>query len=231
MFGSDTTSGLVRNRSSSKASGTTNTSGCWIAVEQNAMSREVSVAEIPTLDLNHCLFSSINEISAMGVLQTYEANSVRSSKACSGSLSKIAYLCKAATRAASFADIMGAPMIDLPGISALSRRIILHLGRVSASLQQIPGAANTTRACAANAVRRWQHPRNSHHTSARSGCDALVVIAVLSRFRPDGIIRERRYRKSYVSAILHSRVNCCMTWAQPPREQLKNIRFRLGITT
>src|SRR6266403_4808370 len=114
MFGSDTTSGFVRNRSSCSASGTTNTSRCWIAVEQNAMSREVSVAEIPTLDLNHCRSSSINEISAIGVSQTYEANSVKSSKACSGSLSKIAYFCNADTRAASFVDIMGAPMIYLP---------------------------------------------------------------------------------------------------------------------
>src|ERR1700730_8025915 len=73
------------------------------------MSRDVSVAEIPTLDLNHCRSSSINEISAMGVLHTYEASSVRSSKACSGSLSRIAYFCKAATRPASFVEIIGAP--------------------------------------------------------------------------------------------------------------------------
>src|SRR5712664_2984322 len=78
------------------------------------MSREVSVAEIPILDINHCLSSSINEISAMGVLHTYEASSVRSSKACSGSLSRIAYFCKAATRSASFVDIIGAPMLNLP---------------------------------------------------------------------------------------------------------------------
>src|ERR1700719_1083697 len=137
MLGSDTTSGFLQNRSSCSASGTTNTSGCWIAVEQNAMSREVSVAEIPTLDLNHCRSSSINEISAMGVLQTYEANSVRSSKACSGSLSKIAYFCKADTRAASSFDSMGAPMIDLPrDISPLESHHT-PLRRVYESLQQL----------------------------------------------------------------------------------------------
>src|SRR5713101_9974224 len=113
MFGSDTTSGFVRNRSSCSVSGTTNTSVCWIAVEQNAMSREVSVAEIPTLALNHCLSSSTREISAIGVLHTYEASSVRSSKACSGSLSRMAYFCSASTRAASLVDIIGAPISDL----------------------------------------------------------------------------------------------------------------------
>src|SRR5260370_9877526 len=127
MFGSDTTSGFVRNRSSCRASGTTNTSCCWIAVEQNAMSREVSVAEIPTLDLNHCLSSSINEISAMGVLHTYEASSVRSSKACSGSLSTIAYFCNAATRPASFFEIAGASTFDLVPVYQLVRRIKLTL--------------------------------------------------------------------------------------------------------
>src|ERR1700732_4612798 len=81
-----------------------------MAVEQKAMSREVSVAEIPTLDLNHWRFSSMREMSAMGVLQTYEARSVKSSKACSGSVSRMAYFCKAATRAASFVDIIGAPI-------------------------------------------------------------------------------------------------------------------------
>src|SRR5260370_24874648 len=91
------------------------------------MSREVSVAEIPTLDLNHCLSSSINEISAMGVLHTYEASSVRSSKACSGSLSSIAYFFNAATRPASFVGMTGASTFDLLPVSPLLRRIILHL--------------------------------------------------------------------------------------------------------
>src|SRR5712664_3614998 len=91
------------------------------------MSREVSVAEIPILDLNHCLSSSINEISAMGVLHTYEANSVRSSKACSGSLSRIAYFCNAATRPASFVEMTGASTFDLVPIYRSVRRIILHL--------------------------------------------------------------------------------------------------------
>src|SRR5712692_8698008 len=113
MFGSDTTSGFVRNRSSCSASGTTNMPCCWIAVEQNAMLRAVSVAEIPTLALNHCLSSSTREIIAMGVLHTYDASSARSSKACSGSLSRIAYFCKASTRAASLLDIIGVPICDL----------------------------------------------------------------------------------------------------------------------
>src|SRR5260370_8703913 len=91
------------------------------------MSREVSVAEIPTLDLNHCLSSSINEISAMGVLHTYEASSVRSSKACSGSLSRIAYFCNAATRPASFVEMTRASTFDLLPVYQLVRPIILHL--------------------------------------------------------------------------------------------------------
>src|SRR3982074_2139263 len=93
------------------------------------MSRDVSVAEIPILALNHCLFSSINEIRAIGVLHTYEASRVRSSKACSGSLSKIAYFCKADTRSASFIDMLGVPMLDLPESARLLRGIILHLAR------------------------------------------------------------------------------------------------------
>src|SRR5690242_6133098 len=110
MCGSAVTSGLLRNRSSSSASGTTNNSGCWMATEQNAISRLVSEAEIPTLDLNHCRFSSISEMSAIGALQTYEASKVRSSKYCSGSLSRIAYFCKDETRDASSEDIAGALM-------------------------------------------------------------------------------------------------------------------------
>src|SRR6266852_5782416 len=150
MFGSDTTSGFVRNRSSCSASGTTNTSCCWIAVEQNAMSREVSVAEIPTLALNHCLSSSTREISAIGVLHTYEASKVRSSKACSGSLSRIAYFCNASTRAASLVDIIGAP--------------ICHLLRI----------------CPIGSL---------HHTPSRQRTSTRIT-------------RKRRYRGSYIFALL-----------------------------
>src|SRR5216684_7340612 len=95
MCGSETTSGLSRKRSSASASGTTKTSGCKIAVEQKAMSRDVSEASRPTRDLNHWRFSSTKEISAMGVLQTNEASKVRSSKDCSGSVSRMAYLSRA----------------------------------------------------------------------------------------------------------------------------------------
>jgi hypothetical protein len=56
----------------------------------------------------------MREIRAIGVLHTYEARSVRSSKACSGSLSKIAYFCKAASRAASFVDMLGVLMPEPP---------------------------------------------------------------------------------------------------------------------
>src|SRR6266550_1701312 len=96
MCGSEMTSGLSRKRSSRSASGTTKTSDCKIAVEQKAISRDVSEASMPTRDLNHWRSSSIREISAMGVLQTNEASRVRSSKDCSGSVSRMAYFSKAA---------------------------------------------------------------------------------------------------------------------------------------
>src|ERR1700687_3220580 len=137
MFGSDTTSGFVRNRSSCSASGTTNTSLCWMAVEQNAMFREVSVAEIPTLALNHCRSSSTREISAMGVLHTYDARSVRSSNACSGSLSRIAYFCNASTRAPSLLDIMGTPICNLVRTSPIDWFHHTPSCRPPASTQQL----------------------------------------------------------------------------------------------
>src|SRR6267154_598394 len=96
MCGSEATRGLSRKRSSRSASGTTKTSDCKIAVEQNAMSRDVSEASIPTRDLNHWRSSSTREIRAMGVSQTNEASRVRSSKDCSGSVSRMAYFSKAA---------------------------------------------------------------------------------------------------------------------------------------
>src|SRR5439155_8388616 len=117
-WGSETTSGLLRKRSSWSASGTTKTSDCKIAVEQKAMSREVSEAVIPTRDLNHWRSSSIREIRAMGVLQTNEARSVRSSKDCSGSVSRMAYLSRAATRASSLAGFTAAIRNLLDGLVA-----------------------------------------------------------------------------------------------------------------
>src|SRR5690349_5484995 len=112
MRGSDTTNGLSRNLSSSRVSGTTKTSFSKMALEQKATSRDVSETERPTLDLNHWRFSSTSDMRAMGVRQTYDANSVRSSNPCSGSVSRIAYFCRAARRATSLMGI-GATMVDL----------------------------------------------------------------------------------------------------------------------
>src|SRR5260370_33550977 len=70
------------------------------------MSRDVSEAEKPTRDLNHWRSSSTREMSAMGVLETCEASSVRSSKNCSGSVPRMAYLSRAMTRASSLAGLL-----------------------------------------------------------------------------------------------------------------------------
>src|SRR5207244_1370359 len=56
--------------------------------------------------------SSTREIIAIGVLQIKEANKTKSSKACSGSVSRMAYLCRAAIRAPSFLIGMGVAIID-----------------------------------------------------------------------------------------------------------------------
>src|SRR6266478_1216417 len=106
ILGSKTTRGFSRKRSSLSASGTTKTSDCKIAVEQKAMSREVSEALIPTRDLNHWRSSSTREMRAMGVLQANDASRVRSSKDCSGSVSRMAYLSRATMRASSFAGLV-----------------------------------------------------------------------------------------------------------------------------
>src|SRR5437016_2034509 len=82
-----------------------------MAVAQKAISRGVSEMETPTFDLSHCRSSSTSEISAIGVLQMKEANRTRSSKACSGSVSRIAYLWRAATRVASFFIGLGVAII------------------------------------------------------------------------------------------------------------------------
>src|SRR5437016_11677970 len=68
MCGSETTRGLSRKRSSLSASGTTKTSDCKMAVEQKAMSRDVSLASMPTRDLNHWRSSSTREIRGYGRL-------------------------------------------------------------------------------------------------------------------------------------------------------------------
>src|SRR5712692_11572737 len=70
------------------------------------MSREVSEALMPTRDLNHWRSSSMREMRAMGVLQTNEASRVRSSKDCSGSVSRMAYLSRATMRASSLAGLV-----------------------------------------------------------------------------------------------------------------------------
>src|SRR6266404_8093275 len=92
-----------------------------MAVAQKAISRGVSEMETPTFDLNHCRFSSMSEISAIGVLQMREANRTRSSKACSGSVSRMAYLWRAATRAASFSVGLGVAIDPRPVCAALAR--------------------------------------------------------------------------------------------------------------
>src|SRR5216684_485172 len=69
------------------------------------MSREVSEALIPTRDLNHWRSSSTREMRAMGVLQANDASRVRSSKDCSGSVSRMAYFSRATTRASSLAGL------------------------------------------------------------------------------------------------------------------------------
>src|SRR5882762_1540915 len=62
-----------------------------MAHAQNETSRGVSAADTPTLDLNHCRSVSTRLISANGVWQIWAARWVRSSKAVSGSVSRISY--------------------------------------------------------------------------------------------------------------------------------------------
>src|SRR4029077_1840990 len=89
-----------------------------MAVLQKAISRGVSEMETPTFDLNHWRSSSTSEIRAIGVLQMKEANRTRSSKACSGSVSRMAYLWRASTRAASFLVGLGFVIFTLPPMFA-----------------------------------------------------------------------------------------------------------------
>src|SRR5437899_11683274 len=83
-----------------------------MAVAQKVISRWVSGMKMPILDLNHFRYSSTREIIAIGVLQIKEANKTKSSKACSGSVSRMAYLCRAVIRAPSFLIGMGVAIID-----------------------------------------------------------------------------------------------------------------------
>src|SRR5437016_2225383 len=142
MCGSETTRGLSRKRSSRSASGTTKTSDCKIAVEQKAMSRDVSEASMPTRDLNHWRSSSIREIRAVGVLQTNEASRVRSSKDCSGSVSRMAYFSKAAILPSSLTGLamtMSHLLHDsLARVGSWPGGIILQNGEYGASSESRP---------------------------------------------------------------------------------------------
>src|SRR5690242_7148014 len=89
-----------------------------MAVAQKAISRDVSEREIPIFDLNHCRSSSTSEIRAIGVLQMKEARRTRSSKARTGSVSRIAYWWRAATRAASLFTGLRAAIVGHPRLSA-----------------------------------------------------------------------------------------------------------------
>src|SRR5215471_1616424 len=65
----------------------------------------------------------MTEISATGVLQMLEARMVRSSKAFSGSVSRILYLCSVWTRAFSFDS-----MTTSPGKPGSKRKFIAFIG-------------------------------------------------------------------------------------------------------
>src|SRR5580658_739622 len=77
-----------------------------MAWAQNETLREDSRASIPTRDLNHWRSSSTRLIRATGTPQICEAISVRSSNACSGSVSRILYWRRAFSRPASSATAM-----------------------------------------------------------------------------------------------------------------------------
>src|SRR5713101_5784954 len=140
MCGSEITRGLSRKRSSASASGTTKTSDCKIAVEQKAMSREVSEASTPTRDLNHWRSSSTREMRAMGVLQTNEASRVRSSKDCSGSVSRMAYFSKAAILPSSLTGLAMtmSHLLHDPGLDPGRGGIILQNGEYGAPSESMP---------------------------------------------------------------------------------------------
>src|SRR6202795_3562382 len=131
MWGSAATKGVSRNRSSPDASETTNTSGCRIAVEQSATSREVSATESPTRDLNHWRSPSISEINAIGVLHTKDASTVRSSNANSGSVSRMAYFSRAATRLSSFLGLTNSMLPPQLSRSAPGQGVVGKLNSIA----------------------------------------------------------------------------------------------------
>ena len=81
------TIGLCAKRVSCVASGTISTLGWCSACAQNEVSRGVSAASKPILDLNHCRRSSTSEIRAIGVPQIVAARDARSSSIASGGVS------------------------------------------------------------------------------------------------------------------------------------------------
>jgi hypothetical protein len=101
MCGSPVTCGLFRSRSSFSASGTMKMSRCWMACVQNEIDRGVCAVVNPILALNHWRSSSTSEIAAIGVSQMCEASSARSSKAISGSVSRMWYFLNVWRRASS----------------------------------------------------------------------------------------------------------------------------------
>jgi hypothetical protein len=74
-----------------------------MACAQNATSREVSVIDSPTFDLNHWRSESIKLTTAMGVPQILAANSANWSYERSGALSRTPLARNACTRSCSFA--------------------------------------------------------------------------------------------------------------------------------
>src|SRR5215471_16405240 len=85
-------------------------SDCVMVCAQKEMSREVSLRETPTFDLNHCRSSSTRLMRAMGASQIRAASSVRSSKISSGTVSSTSYCQSTLRRFFSFLGI-GARMV------------------------------------------------------------------------------------------------------------------------
>src|SRR5882762_4852287 len=96
-----------------------------MAHAQNETSRGVSAADTPTLDLNHCRSVSTRLISANGVWQIWAARWVRSSKAVSGSVSRISYPLRTEILVLSLAGAVA--ITDPPcAVDHFFRRTTLH---------------------------------------------------------------------------------------------------------
>lgn len=110
MYGSPTTSGLLRKRSSSRAFSTTSTSGCsGSSVQaQKAWLLGVSLAARPQEDLNHWRLLSTSETSAIGTRKMLATRRVIESNLSSGWVSKMLSDLSRDMRGASFAG-SGAP--------------------------------------------------------------------------------------------------------------------------